>query len=265
MQHRGSFAGACLAALGLALIADLEGSAHAAEETRHAQIYLDDLGDEEIDTHEESDSEPSAEDDQFLRPEAKEGDERSDPPQSAQERKEDRLDPMLGTAPLVNPLERPKLLAELYEKLGAAANAEAARPIMVAIEELWRISGSDTVDLLLSRAERFVKEADLDLALQILDATVDIAPEDAEVWHQRAKVHALRQDYAQAVVDLKRTLSLDPKYYRAINDLGIVLEELGAKKDALQTYRKALKVNPFLDDARRSAETLAREVEGQDI
>jgi hypothetical protein len=39
----------------------------------------------------------------------------------------------------------------------------------------------------------------------------------------------------------------------------------GAKKEALEAYRKALKINPFLDDARQSVETLSREVEGQDI
>ena len=136
---------------------------------------------------------------------------------------------------------------------------------MAAIEEVWRISGSDTVDLLVSRAEHFIKEADLELALQILDAAADIAPEDAEVWHQRAKVHALQQNEERALTDLRRTLTIDPKHYQAINELGRMLEGLGAKKEALKSYRKALEVNPFLDDTRRSIEALSREVEGQEL
>ena len=80
-------------------------------------------------------------------------------------------------------------MAQLYEQLGKAADAEQAAPIAEAIEDLWRTTGSPTVDLLMSRAERFTKEDDLDLALEILDATADLAPDEAEVWYLRAKVH----------------------------------------------------------------------------
>ncbi|HWM31756.1 MAG TPA: hypothetical protein VNO69_08685, partial [Methyloceanibacter sp.] len=89
--------------------------------------------------------------------------------------------------------------------------------------------------------------------------------EDAEVWHQRAKVHALQQNEERALADLRRTLTIDPKHYQAINELGRMLEGLGAKKEALKSYRKALEVNPFLDDTRRTVEALSREVEGQEL
>jgi Flp pilus assembly protein TadD len=136
---------------------------------------------------------------------------------------------------------------------------------MEEIEDLWMKSGSDTADLLLSRAAQFLREDDVGLSLKILDALVEIAPDNAEAWHQRAKAHLMQRDYAHALGDLRRTLSLDPNNYRAIVDLGIVLEELGHKKEALEAYGKALQVNPFLDDTRQAVEALKREVEGQDI
>lgn len=262
---RGRSAGGCFVAAALALMMSLGTSVQAVEATRYAQVYLEDWGDEEIDDHDALDLDPLDETDRFLRPDAKKGDETSEPPQSTQESKQDRLERRFGEAPSVAPLERPKLLARLYAELAAARNAEAATPIMLAIEEVWRVTGSDTVDLLVARAELFAKAAELDLALQILDATTDIAPEEAEVWHQRAKVYALREDYGQAFADLRRALSLDPKHYRAMNNLGIVLEELGAKKEALQAYREALQLNPFLEDTQARVEALSREVEGQDI
>jgi Tfp pilus assembly protein PilF len=67
------------------------------------------------------------------------------------------------------------------------------------------------------------------------------------------------------LADLRRTLNIDPKHYRAMNELAGVLEANGAKKEALKTYREALTVNPFLADARRSVDALAREVEGQEL
>lgn len=202
----------------------------------------------------------------LMRPEMKQGGEDGPPPRSAEERKQDKLSPHSDDLPLPTPQERPKMLAELYEQLGKARNAEAAVPIVEAIEALWRFSGSDTVDLLMRRAESFARADDLDLALKIIDSTVDIDPEQAEAWHLRAKVHYLKKDYGAAITDLRRALDRDPKHFAAMNDLGVVLEAIGAKKEALEAYRKALAVNPFLPESTKQAvEELAREVEGQRI
>jgi tetratricopeptide (TPR) repeat protein len=199
------------------------------------------------------------------RPDAKLNEEGSAPPQSAEETKQNKLDLQLGEVPLAKPLDRPKMLAQLYEQLSAARNAYLAEPIMKAIEELWSVSGSDTVDLLMSRAAQFADEAEVDLSLDILDAVVDIAPLEAEAWYLRAKVNVLKGKPERALADLRRVLNLDAKHYRAINDLGLVLEQLGAKKEALEAYRRALAVNPFLEDAQAGVDALKREVEGQDI
>ncbi len=170
-----------------------------------------------------------------------------------------------GIMPEFDPAERPELLAGLYERLAQAKSSNEAAPITEAIEQLWSMSGSDTVDLLMSRAARFANEADVDLSLAVLDAVVDIAPDEAEAWYLRAKVKVLAGKPEQALVDLRRALSLDEKHYRAIADLGLLLEQLGAKKEALKAYRQALAVNPYMDDAQAGVDALSREVEGQDI
>jgi tetratricopeptide (TPR) repeat protein len=183
-------------------------------------------------------------------------------PPSSDDR-EDRSDLVIGTAP--DPALRSKMLGELYDRLGKAQDAQAAEPISESIEQLWRLSGSDTVDLLRSHAETFIKETDLDLAMQVLDAVVELAPEDAEGWHQRALLNFTRKDYQHALADLRRALAIDPNHYKALNGLGVVLEAMGDKKGALEAYRKALRVNPFLDSAHQSVDELSRAVEGQDI
>jgi tetratricopeptide (TPR) repeat protein len=210
--------------------------------------------------------EPKVLDRSFMRPELKSGSEDAPPPQSAEESKQDKLGPPAeADLPLPTPVERPKMLGELYEQLGKAHDAEEAAPIAQAIETLWRTTGSATVDLLMSRAARFTKESDLDLALEILDATADMAPEEAEVWYLRAKVHYRQKQYGQALADLRRALDRAPKHYRALEDLGLVLEALGTKKEALEAYRQALKINPFLGDAHQAVEFLSREVGDRDI
>ena len=185
------------------------------------------------------------------------------PPASAPN-KEDREDLLGGEAPL-DPTSRAQALNDLYGELRSARNAAAAEPITEAIEEAWRNSGSDTVDLLMSRVDNFVLSADLDVALEVLDAVTEIAPDDAEAWHQRAIVGFMKKDYKRALSDLRRALAIDPKNYKAIRDLGVVLKQAGDKKGALEAYRKALEVNPFFEQARQAADDLAHEVEGQDI
>lgn len=206
-----------------------------------------------------------------LKPDLKPGGGAAGNPQSTEENKQDRLGPKQepggqgANVPLVAPLDRNKMLGQLYDQLSSAKDLGAARPIMDSIEELWRSSGSDTLDLLLSRVDDFTKDADLDLAGQVLDALTDLAPDNAEVWHKRATLEILSNDYAGALADLRRSLNLDPRNYDAISDLGRVLQQVGEKKEALEAYRKALKANPFLDEARDAVKELTREVDGQDI
>lgn len=227
-----------------------------------AQVAPDDAeGPADDDVIEPDELEPGA----AMRPDVKQGSEGGPPPRSAEENKQDKLDLSIDDLPLQSPIDRPKVLAQLYEQLGKVPDAEAAAPIMEAIQDLWRLSGSDTVDLLMARAERFAKENDLDLALKIIDATVDMAPDEAEAWDIRAKVNYLKKDYAAAIADLKRALDRDPQHYDAMSDLGVVYEAMGSKKEALEAYRKALAVNPYLSEPKRAVEELRREIDGQDI
>jgi tetratricopeptide (TPR) repeat protein len=253
-----------------AVTAALGASASAADQVIQAQADVEQPaevapGDDDT-LFEEDEVEPKTLDRSFMRPDLKGGSEDAPPPQSAEESKQDKLDPSAeAELPLPTPVERPKMLGELYEQLGKAADAEQAAPIAQAIENLWLTTGSPTVDLLMSRAVRLTKESDFDLALEILDATADLAPEEAEVWYLRAKVHYRQRQYEFARADLKRALERDPNHYRALEDLGLVLEALGTKTEALEAYRKALKINPFLGDAHQAVEFLSREVGGRDI
>ena len=102
-------------------------------------------------------------------------------------------------------------------------------------------------------------------AQKIIDAAVDMAPDQAEAWDLRAKINFLKKDYDAAIADLKRALDRDPRHYDAMSDLGVVYEAMGSKKEALEAYRKALALNPYLSEPKRAVEELRREIDGQDI
>jgi tetratricopeptide (TPR) repeat protein len=195
-----------------------------------------------------------------FRPDLQPGSEGAGEPSSAGESGGEGL-----AVPLPGPAEKPRVLSELYVQLAKAKDAEEAAPIITNIEALWRVTGSPTVDLLIGRAERFTKDKELDLALQILDATVAMAPEEAEAWYLRAKVHYAESKYDLALADLSRALERDPKHYRALEQLGLANEALGKKPEALEAYRKALAINPFLNDAGQAVRFLEKEIGARNL
>ncbi len=162
-------------------------------------------------------------------------------------------------------VERAKMLDNLYALLATAEDEQAAEQTSKAIYRLWAISGSDTVTVLMARAVKAMQEKNQGLALRLLDAIVEQAPDYAEGWSQRAHVLYLEGQAHRALGDLRRALALDGNHFRALSALGHILREYGDKKGALAAYRKLIEVHPFAEGAQKALEELEREVGGQGI
>ncbi len=97
----------------------------------------------------------------------------------------------------------------------------------------------------MGRAAKAIDEQKNDLALQLLDAVVELAPAYAEGWNRRAYVYYLQNNYKRAVGDLRRALALEPNHFKALEGLARILRDTGQKKSALEAYEQlSLKVNP---------------------
>jgi tetratricopeptide (TPR) repeat protein len=164
-----------------------------------------------------------------------------------------------------NLIERARLRDNLYALLATAPDEAAAKKIIQALQQVWLTSGSDTIDLLMIRALKSQKAKKDAIALQLLDSVVDLAPDYAEGWNRRAYVYYKRRDYRAAAGDLRRTLALDSKHYRALSGLGTILSESGDDAGALKVYERLLDINPNDKDAVSSLDELKRKVEGRGI
>lgn len=161
--------------------------------------------------------------------------------------------------------DREVLLDTLYQRLEQAETPERARAVAQNIQRVWRSSGSPTVDLLLARAMSLISAEEYALSLAILDTVVISEPEFAEGWSQRAMVHFQKRDFRAALSDLRRVLALEPRHFRAMQGVAVILNEFGEKERALQAYRRVLDIYPLKKEALDAVEELRREVEGQDI
>lgn len=167
--------------------------------------------------------------------------------------------------PMDTPEQRTELLRLLYGRLVTAGTEQESAPIAEAIERLWLYSGSDTISLLMERASKAASEKNLKLALDLLDAVTELAPDYAEGWNRRAYVLYMANDFQRALGDLRRVLALDPNHYKALDGLGAILREIGEKKAALKAFQQLQGVHPNWPNIKNAVPELRREVEGQGI
>lgn len=153
----------------------------------------------------------------------------------------------------------------LLAQLKQAQSAEDAHPIEQKLQALFRVSGSPSVDLLILRAQAAQTAADSKTAKKLIDAVTQIAPDFAEGWHIRAGMEHAADDDTAALVSLQKVVVLNPRHFQAMIELADMLEEYGDKTGALKLYRRALELDPQLEDASRKVNELTRSVEGRDI
>ncbi|MDO8838048.1 MAG: tetratricopeptide repeat protein [Parvibaculum sp.] len=163
------------------------------------------------------------------------------------------------------PDSREAALDLLFERLASAKSEVESRAFEEAIRDIWLDSGSPGIDLLMARGFDALREEDYDRAYFYFDEVVTLAPAFAEGWDKRAAVHYIREDYAEALRDIEQVLRLEPRHYQAMAGLGVILEELGDKKGALEAFRRALALNPWLTNITERIGPLEIEVEGRGI
>jgi tetratricopeptide (TPR) repeat protein len=179
-----------------------------------------------------------------------------------------------GTAPLDSswaappPKPSPKEVTsedKLLAQLKHAQSAEEAHGIEQKLQALFRVSGSPSVDLLILRAQAAQAATDKKTAKKLIDAVTAIAPDFAEGWHIRAGMEHGADDDTAALVSLQKVVLLNPRHFQAMVELADMLEEYGDKAGALKLYRRALELDPQLEDATRKVRELTQSVEGRDI
>ena len=177
------------------------------------------------------------------------------------------IEPMQPPKDLPRPQrgDRTRNLDFLFGALKAAPDADSAKQVENRIWALWLASGSDTANLLMTRAKTAIDSKDLDLAIELLDAIIKIKPDYIEAWNRRATIRYMRKDYAQAMDDIRQVLIREPRHFGAMSGLGMILQEFGDEKHALEAFRRAVAVHPHLQKIPELIKSLSEKVEGRDI
>lgn len=173
--------------------------------------------------------------------------------------------PVQRTQPQRLPPKPPETDDQLLAKLAKAPDQRGARAVERELNARWSHSGSPSADLLLKRTDQAMEAHDIDTARQIAQQLTDIAPNFAEAWHRRATLATQKDDYEDALASLRHALALQPKNFTALAELGAILEEYDDKPHALEAFRQAKALDPFLDGVADQIRDLTKAVEGQGI
>ncbi len=94
---------------------------------------------------------------------------------------------------------------------------------------------------------------------------VEAAPTFAEGWNKRATVEYLMTDFKSSVIDIQKTLSLEPHHWGALSVLGQIYVALGDEEAALRAFKRALEINPHLASLRVKIQEIEKKLEKKKI
>lgn len=154
-------------------------------------------------------------------------------------------------------------LERLFKQLAGVRTTPEATDLEAQITTIWTKSGSDTVDVLMARAQAAVEVQDMATAKKLLDAVVEMKPGYAQVWYRRAELLLLMDSQQEAAADLAKAIDLEPRHFKALAIAGRLADVAGDKAKALGLYRKAVALNPMMEAVARRAGQLTFEVEGK--
>ena len=131
------------------------------------------------------------------------------------------------------------------------------------IRGLWRRDGNQEQRQRLALVIRLNNSLQYADALREADELINEAPWFAEAWNQRGIGYFALEQFEDAANDCHQTLELNAYHFGAAVGLAHSYLELDEPAAALENFRRALTLNPDLEDVRLQVTHLQRTLEGR--
>lgn len=131
------------------------------------------------------------------------------------------------------------------------------------IRELWFRDGTDAQRQALQVIIRANNSLQPAIAERKASELIDDAPCFAEAWNQRAIAFFQRRRFDDSANDCCQALELNPYHFGAAVGMGQCYLELNDPIGALDSFRRALRLDPGLEDVRAQVSYLERALEGK--
>jgi tetratricopeptide (TPR) repeat protein len=130
-----------------------------------------------------------------------------------------------------------------------------------ALWSIWFRCGAPEACTELFRATQAMNERDFASAHRHFNRSIQIDPTFSEAYNQRAIAFYLQEEYDQSIADCRRTLSRMPMHFGAWAGMGHCQAHANQIEEAIDSYRKALSINPRLECVQMAIDELSRRLE----
>ncbi|WP_197529765.1 tetratricopeptide repeat protein [Botrimarina mediterranea] len=129
-----------------------------------------------------------------------------------------------------------------------------------AIQDLWVRVGSREQRLTLRCVIRLNQTKRYDDAIQMATELIHESPWIAEAWRQRGAAHYNLAQYEAAIRNCHQALEINPYHFAAATGIGQSYLFQDNPVAALDSFRRALRLNPGLEDVRAQVIKLQRSI-----
>lgn len=130
-----------------------------------------------------------------------------------------------------------------------------------ALWAIWFRSGnSPCANQMVCRGAEALNDKDLQRAVEHFSGAIRIDPDFAEAYNQRAIAYYLMEDYQKSACDCRRATRRMPCHFGAWSGMGHCHAHLQQLPQAVESYEKALEINPHLECVRETVCELRKQM-----
>jgi len=110
----------------------------------------------------------------------------------------------------------------------------------------------ENADAYRERASVYGNKGDLDRAIADYNKAIELFPDFADAFHDRGNIYTAKGEFDKAIFDFNQAIIIDPNYAEAFRDRGIVHDNKGELDQAISDYNKAIEIDPYYSEAYQS-------------
>ncbi len=129
-----------------------------------------------------------------------------------------------------------------------------------AIQQIWLRIGSTSQQRHLVAIGEQLDEREFERAAQLSTALVEDAPWVAQAWYYRGKAFFQLGQYEAAGRDFHQALEVNPYHFLASSTMGQAYMQSNDPISALDSFRRALRINPNMEEVRAQVIHLQRKL-----
>ncbi len=128
-----------------------------------------------------------------------------------------------------------------------------------ALWSIWFRGGSPEANAHLCRGAKQLSCKDFDAAVSHFDRAIELSPNFAEPYNQRAIARFMQDQYELSIGDCRRTIRLMPCHFGALAGMGHCFLHLGLLDHALRAYDRAIAINPHMQQVVEAAAEIRKQ------